>query len=416
MLPWFFVVIQIFTVACAVLVIGEALIIFRRGSAISIKRNLADKLSLGDVQRVQYDLRNPSKHDFDVEWIDELPVQLQQRMGPKKLRINGGENTGVEQNIKPNSRGNYHFGNMHVFVSFLFPGLVQYRYTFEGGAVIRVMPSFIQMKKYSLSVFSKTAHLRGIRRVRVIGENDEYEYTRRYMTGDNIKSINWKATSRTGRLMSDQFQDTRSQNIYFLVDKGRVMKMPFHGLTLLDYAINSTLVLANIVLMKYDRAGLITFSSQMDSMLKAEALQGQLTHISELLYGQKTNFGESDYRLLHQTIRRRIKRRSILMLFTNFESEYDLQRQLTYLINLSKSHLLVVISFINTEIEETLKSKDEEVNGIYYKTFARRQLQQKERIMDELKSHGIQTILTAPENLSVNVINKYLEIKARRMR
>jgi len=271
------------------------------------------------------------------------------------------------------------------------------------------------MRQYELQVFSKTAILAGIRQIRKIGENDEFEHIKPYQIGDNIKSINWKATSRKNQLMVNQYQNTRSQTVYCIVDKGRSMKMPFLGMTLLDHAVNSALVISNIILKKYDKAGLITFSDKLGSIVRAKAMTGQLESISKQLYSQKTAFRESNFELLYYTCRQQITRRSILLFFTNFEQMVDLDRSLPYISRMGKKHLMVVILFINTEILTAAEAECHTKSNIYRKTFAEKALAEKIKIARTLNIHGIQTILTRPEDLSINVINKYLEIKNKRM-
>jgi len=151
------------------------------------------------------------------------------------------------------------------------------------------------MKNMELQVFSKTATLAGIRKVREIGENDEFEQIRNYIVGDNVKSINWRATSRQGELMVNQYENSKSQQIFCIIDKGRSMKMPFDDLTLLDYAINTTLVTSNIILRKYDKIGLITFGNRIGHVINADAQSGQLQKITKALYDQQTDFQESNF-------------------------------------------------------------------------------------------------------------------------
>ena len=280
----------------------------------------------------------------------------------------------------------------------------------------QVIPSIKQMKQHELQVFSKTAILSGIRKVRQVGENDEFEHIRPYAQGDNFKSINWKATSRTRELMVNQYQNSRHQDIYCILDKGRSMKMPFDGMTLLDYSINSILSLSNIILKKYDNAGLISYSDKMGTILKSSAKKGQLERISQMLYNETTGFKESNFELLLQVTRRVISNRSIWLYYTNFETPHDLRRQLPYLRMMAKRHLVVVIIFINTELLETSEMVCETKSDIYLRTFAEKTIMEKELIKRKLIQNDIQTVLTRPKDLSINVINKYLEIKAKRLR
>ena len=384
-------------------------------SITNCSRKVIEKLSLGDEQVVHYSVNNNSKFNIRTVLVDELPEQLQHRSYIVDQLIGKESSIAEEFIIRPTERGAYEFGKLWLYVSLKWPGFIQQRLVIDTPYHSEVHPSIIQMRKYELQVFSKTAILAGIRQIRKIGENDEFEHIKPYQLGDNIKSINWKATSRKNQLMVNQYQNTRSQTVYCIIDKGRSMKMPFFGMTLLDHAINSALVISNIILKKYDKAGLITFSDKLGSIVRAKAMTGQLEGISKQLYNQKTAFKESNFELLYYTCRQQITRRSILLFFTNFEQMVDLERNLPYLSRMGKKHLMVVILFINSEIVTATEISCLTKSDIYTKTFAEKALAEKTKIARTLNIHGIQTILTKPEDLSINVINRYLEIKNKRM-
>ena len=374
------------------------------------------KMSLSDHQEIVYTIGNHSKKALNVNLIDELPFQLQHREDIATFRILKESTRRISHDIRPTKRGEYGFGNLYAYLSSDYPGLMQYKIALQGGEQVTVYPSILQMKKYALQIFSKTASNYGIRKIRTIGENDEFEHIREYSNGDNIKSINWKATSGKAKLLVNQYQDTRSQMVYCVIDKGRTMQQPFDGLTLLDYAINSSLVIANIVLRKYDNAGLITFSNKVDDLIPAKSNLNQLDSILQRLYGQTTLFLESDFKLLYFNVRRYIAKRSILFIYTNFEDKFDLTRNLPYIKLINKYHLLILVNFVNTEVESAANAPAYEISDIYKKAIAKSSIIEKEIIAKELKSHGIEVILTKPQELSINVINKYLEIKAKRMK
>ena len=132
--------------------------------------------------------------------------------------------------------------------------------------------------------------------------------------------------------MVNNYTDERSQQVYCIIDKGRVMKMPFEGMTLLDYAINATLILSRVALLKQDRAGIVTFSETIGQVLPADRRAAQMNNILETLYDQKTQFGESDYEKLLCAYPYPYHAREVLIvLFTNFESLPGLQRHLPYI-------------------------------------------------------------------------------------
>jgi uncharacterized protein (DUF58 family) len=287
------------------------------------------------------------------------------------------------------------------------------RYIFEADKTIKVYPSYMQMRRYQLLAVSNRLQEVGVKRIRKLGHSMEFEQIKEYVRGDDYRTINWKATARKGALMMNNYTDERSQQIYCIINKGRVMKMPFGGMTLMDYAINASLVLSNVALVKQDKAGLITFSQNLDAFVLADKKTTQINLLLETLYRQQTLFLESDFEKLFSVIRNRVTNRSLLVLFTNFESLESLQREMTALKKMAQYHLLLVVFFENSELKSLTESKAAKMEDIYIKTIAEKFAFEKRLMVKELHKNGILSILTTPENLTVNTVNKYLELKTR---
>jgi uncharacterized protein (DUF58 family) len=280
--------------------------------------------------------------------------------------------------------------------------------------MVKVLPSFMALRQFELLAYSNNLAEAGSRKIRKIGHSLEFEQIKEYVSGDDIRSINWKATARKGgNLMVNNYTDERSQQVYCVIDKGRVMKMPFEGMSLLDYAINATLILSRVALIKQDRAGLITFAENISNFLPADRKAAQMGNILETLYNQDTRYLESDFEKLYIQVRTRVTSRSLIVLFTNFESLSGLQRQLPYIRSIARNHLVLVVFFENTELRQLTDSNAHDIESLYIKTIAEKFAFEKRQIVKELQQHGIFTILTAPQNLTVNTVNKYLELKAR---
>src|SRR5690606_19457681 len=142
--------------------------------------------------------------------------------------------------------------------------------------MVKVYPGFLQVRKYELLAIHNRLHELGIKKIRKIGHNMEFEQVREYVPGDDIRTLNWKATARHATYMVNQYQDEKSQQVYCLIDKGRVMQMPFEGMTLLDYAINSTLIFSNVAIKKDDKAGYLTFTNRIGNFLPADKRKNQM--------------------------------------------------------------------------------------------------------------------------------------------
>lgn len=415
-----FILKSLFPFAQLLLIIGllaaffDAMLLFSDNVAFDAERSHSNLLSLGDKNKIHIRIRNKSNYKFNLKIIDELPVQLQIRDFAMYMEIDKKESRNLEYEIFPTSRGKYLFGNIHIYIHSRL-GLVSRKISFETESEIAVYPSIIQMKKYELNAIKSFNKMLGFKKIRQIGHSYEFEQIKNYIPGDDNRSVNWKASSRRGELMVNQYEQERLQQVYSVIDKSRSMKMPFNGLSLLDYAINSSLVISNISLQKYDRAGLLSFSDRIGSVIKADNRKNQLTNILQALYNEKEHNLEANYELFYSGVRNLIKGRSLIFLYTNFESIYALERVLPILRKINKLHLLVVMFFENTELKDISEKESATVMDIYTQTIARKQLIEKTLIQQELLKHGIQAIKSKPEDLSINTINKYLELKARGM-
>lgn len=390
----------------------DFLLLFNQKNALQVQRILPEKLSNGDENFVKIDIKNNYSFTIATKIIDEIPFQFQKRDFLIEKQIASGGNTFFQYTLEPKERGEYHFGGLNVYVSSPL-GFVSKRFIFQKDAMLPAYPSFIHLRKYELMAIQSEFLLGGIKKVRKLGHTMEFEQIKEYVPGDDIRTINWKATSKTNRLMVNQFQDEKSQRIFMLIDKGRTMKMPFNGLSLLDYSINATMALSHIILRKGDRAGMMTFSKKAENKIAADNKSGQLKKISEALYNIKTDFFESDFNRLYQDVKYSINQRSLILLFTNFETLDGLNRQLKYLRGIAKNHLLVVVFFKNSELQTLINKNPENMQEIYDEIIAEKFEFEKKLIIQELRKYGIYTVYTLPENLNIDVINKYLEIKAR---
>ncbi|MEP7255470.1 MAG: DUF58 domain-containing protein [Ferruginibacter sp.] len=410
--PVIFLIPKILFWVFIILVIIDYFFLFIFSKGPSAKRLMADRFSNGDENKVEVQVKNNMPFVVDMEIIDELPVQFQKRDWKLLHRFKAGEQKNILYKLRPVERGEYHFGRIILYVKSLL-SLLKRRHNIEAEETVPVYPSFLQMRKYELLSQTSIQTEHGNKRMRKIGHSMEFEQIKEYVRGDDIRSVNWKATARRGSLMVNNYTDEKSQQVYCIIDKGRLMKMPFGGLTLLDYAINSTLVLTNVCLQKQDRVGLMTFSNKMGSLLAADRKPIQRENILQSLYNQGTAFLESDYEMLYMQIRSRIKHRSLIVLYTNFESMSGLNRQLNYLRSIAKHHLLMVVFFENTELHKLSHLDAKNVEEVYIKTIAEKFEFEKRLIVKELKKHGILSVLTPPEQLTINAVNKYLELKAR---
>jgi len=396
-----------------VLVLIESLLLFSSAKTKFIAtRHIEERFSNGDDNHVKLTCTNNYPFPVSIHIIDEVPIQFQERNFIINKYLKPGQTISETYSLRPLERGEYWFGMLNVFIKSPLR-LMERRYRLAQNQMTKVYPAFKEMRQFEMMAISNRLTEVGVKKIRRIGHQMEFDQIREYTKGDDYRTINWKATARRSSLMVNQYQDEKSQQVISIIDLGRTMKMPFEGMTLLDYAINASLVLSKIAMLKHDKAGLITFNNKVRTMIAPQRNYSQMQVIMEALYNQNTQFEEQSMQALYTSLRRKIHQRSLLVLYTNYERLSAAQRQLPMLQKLAQDHMVVVVFFENTQLKELTDSKAADMEGIYIKTIAEKFAYDKKRIVFELERYGIHTILTEPGNLTIETINKYLELKAR---
>lgn len=410
---WMFTMGRIMLALLALALLADIALLWRRRGIVA-SRHCAERFSCGDDNEVALYIDSAYGQHIALHVIDEVPHIFQRRDIDFAHRLPPHGSCRITYRLRPTRRGVYGFGHVRVFASTSI-GLVQRRFTCDRPIDVKVYPSFLMLNRYELLAMSNNLTDMGIKRIRRAGNNTEFEQIKDYVSGDEYRNINWKASARRAQLMVNIYQDERSQQIFCLIDKGRVMQQAFDGMTLLDYAINAALVLSHVAIRKDDKAGLMTFNEELDEFVNAAKSPTQMQSILETLYAQHTDFGETDYSALVVNVNRLIRKRSLLVLFTNFSGLGSLQRQLPYLLQLNRRHRLLVVFFADQQLSEFIARRPHDSEECYQQVIAEKTLREQQLIVSTLHRQGILSLLSAPDHLSINVINRYLEIKSRQM-
>ena len=395
--------------------IADFFLLYKRKRMVNGHRECSDRFSNGDENQVTLSIESNFSRPLHLEVIDEIPVQFQRHDICFYTDIIPRGQAVIHYQLRPTTRGVYGFGHIRIFAMTRLH-LVQRRFTCGEPKDIKVYPSYLMLHQYELLAMSNNLHEMGVKRIRRIGHNTDFEQIKDYVPGDDYRTINWRATARRSlsglRLMVNQYQEERSQPIYNVIDKGRMMQQAFGGMTLLDYAINAALVLSYVAIRKEDRAGLVTFCDQFESFVAASRQPGQMRLLQDTLYHEQTKFGESDFSALLVGLSHHVSRRSLMVLYTSFTGLISLRRQLPYLRQLALRHRLLIVFFEDEELRNVNKGQRVLSTEQYYQQVIGEKFAFEQRLItQELRQYGILSLLTTPRQLSVDVINKYLEIK-----
>ncbi len=413
-IPFVFSLAKGLTLAFLILTLADCILLFWSGGKILLERQLPERFSNGDENEVVFHLVSNYKFPISTSLIDEMPAKFQKRDHKIPMKLLPGKQVMKSYILRPTERGEYTFGRSNTLSTTTLQ-LITRRQIFGKSQMVKVYPSFLNLHKYELAAISQNLRMSGQKRMRRIGQSTEFDHIKEYVLGDDPRHINWKASARKTDLMVNHYIDEKSQPIYSVIDKGRPMKMPFEGMTLLDYAVNASLVLSNVAIKKGDRAGLITFQHKPQTFIPAQKRNLQISYLLETLYNQETQFNEHDFATLYWYIQQKVKQRSLLLIYTNFESIYALERQLPYLKLINKHHLLLLIFFKNTELDKVINETANSTIDVYNKSIAKQIEDEKQNIQSVLTHNGILSLYTSPEHLNTNVVNKYIEIKTKRL-
>lgn len=412
-------------IAITVTFIGLVYNVFRlylyKGT-LTATRKVDINMSNGMDNLVEISLANSFPYSVNIVVLDEAPDILQLRDNALTAMLEPGAQKTLSYNIHPVKRGLYTFHNTNVFVN-VWPFFVSRRIVSSNEQHVRVYPAFKFLHNMEMLSFRNREMTLGAHTQSRIGQSKEFENIREYVLGDDYRMINWKASARRHLLMVNQYAQEKRQDIYAFVDKGRGMQHTFENLSLLDYSINSTLQLSFVCIQQQDNVGLLTFERNINTFFQAVGGMSQIHKFREALYAESTEFAQSDYSALFSFCQRNIKKRSLLIIYTQFDSVNSLNRQMPYIKELAKLHLVLIVFFIDSDIQQLCYQSPSEMSTVdkpmtgteVYATqmVAQRMSFEQHQIVRELKKHGIFSLLTSPESLTVNVINQYLALKER---
>lgn len=379
---------------------------------VEITRKYEHRLSLGAANPVWLVINNRSKLELSLVVKDEPPVHFKASARELRVRVGTGQQEILRYTVEPDRRGDYSFGQVNFRYGSVL-GLFLYQGSTPGeNREFRVYPNIMEIKKYQLLSRHSQLLEAGLNRTRLAGAGTEFESIRDYQVDDEYKRINWSATGRRGRLTTNQYQLDKSQNILLVVDTGRMMAGEVKGLTKLDHAINASLLLGYVAVEKDDNVGLIAFNREVQSYLPPRRGNPQLQKVLAGLYNLQPQIVESDYATLCQYIATKNRKRSLICIFTDLVDEEASKQLITYVSTLTSKHLVVCVTLADSLIVGKAKQLPSDSQGVYEKGVAQGLLAQRAQAVALMKNHGVVVVDVPPEDLSLAVINKYLELKS----
>ncbi len=383
-------------------------------SQVSARRFCEEKLSLGARNVVEIRLRSRANVSLALEVKDEPPPLFDVSEDVIPLTLPADSESTVSYTIIPKERGNYEFGSINIRYLSRF-GLFKRRTKIAQSVQVKVYPNLLEVRKYVILArrgrFSET----GLKHSKLYGAGTRFESLRDYLPDDDYRRINWNATARTGRPISEEYEHERSQNITIMLDCGRMMTAVIKDMSRLDYAINSALMLGYVCCVKGDKVGLVAFSDNVEAYISPRGGKQQLYRIADALYDISPKMRQPDYEKAFTFVESKLRRRSLIVVFTDL-IDVEISKTLTaYLPRLRQRHLVLCITLKDTELARLADEMPDTVEDVYQKAVAGQLLLEQQGTLRKLQQNGVLVLDSTPENLSVATVNRYLELKGRNL-
>ncbi len=407
-------------IAYDLLLLLVAYIDYRRSEDVSqmeVVRHMPRRFMIGEENEVGITINHRLPRRFTLAIKDEYPPGLELRgerlliAAPKRVGIADCQVT-VGYKLYAASRGDYEFGD--IVLRWLSSwGLVIKQARVKAAESVKVYPNINEARRHELSAQRNRQLLLGLKKTRIRGQGREFESLRDYVRGDEIRHISWTATARRGHLITKQYQTERNQSIVVMIDAGRLMTSRIEHLSKLDHAINAALAIGYVATRGGDNIGLLVFNRQVATYLPPQRGHAQLAAMTEALYNVKAQMIEPSYARAFQYLSQNCKRRSLVVILTDLVDRDASAELLAYTATLLPRHLPLIVTIGDKDLRALVAQEPREIADVYRQSVAEELLQQREEALARITELGGLALDVPAGQLSIQLVNKYLEVKER---
>ncbi len=379
---------------------------------ITVERLADPQLSIGVSNRVTLRVTNPFARPLRLLLADSVPVSfdVDRRRSPLTVAPRGkGE---IAYAARPHHRGTFSFGDIHLRLRGPLD-LIERQGRVAATAPANVYPDLHEIRRYEVTLRRGLAYDAGQRRARVPGSGTVFERLREYLPDDDPRSISWTATARRGKPITVEYETERQQRILILLDAGRMMSSTLAGLTKLDHAVNTALMLSYVAIAKGDEVGLLGFADTVRSYALPRRGRKQFLRLTEELRRLEVTPTEPDYRAAFEFLRARTARRALVVLFTDLVDDEASRALVAAVTRLAGNNLVLCCLLADPQLAEVASKVPSSTTELYERVVAEDVQEARARALAILRRRGVHTIDVPAERLTVATIQRYLELKSR---
>lgn len=411
--PWLWVAVLAADLAIGAAAAWDLASLPRKGD-FSAQRRAGRVVSLRKRHPVELTVMNHARRPYDATVRDGVPPSLRAEPAEFPLRLAARGRVLLRYDLRAGRRGAVRVGPVCLRAASRL-GLWQRLLECPGETALHVYPDLKQLAQYAVLARTDRLSLLGVRRVRRVGQDHDFERLRDYSIDDNYKHIDWRATARRLKLTVRDYQSSRSQRLVFLLDCGRMMTGEAAGLSLLDHALNSALMLSYVALRQNDSVGLVCFSDGVHGFVPPRGGMHQMNRLLHAVFDRFPQMVESRYDLAFRYLASHCRKRSLVVLVTNVIDEVNAHQVERYLANLVGRHLPLGVLLRDRRMFEAVEVERPQGKALWRAAAAAEILAWRHQTLTDLASKGVLTLDVFPDQMTAPLINRYLEIKARHL-
>lgn len=388
---------------------GLDLAVTPRPSALRATRVAPPRMSVLKEQRVAVRVENTSRVRLRVRVRDTAPTVFGAGDAELGGEVQPGGAERWEYAVTPRARGRFEWGPIFLRYTSLL-GLWERAKREPADGDVRVYPNLDMLDRYHLLARSDRLAALGIRRVRFRGGSTEFESLRDYVSGDDVRQMDWKATARRSRLIVRNQEAERNQTVLLLIDCGRLMNATEDGVAKLDHAVNAALLLAHVALARGDRVGLCTFSGKVHSWLVPRGNLAQNRLIADALYDLRGDFSESDHGRCLKFVAARYPKRSLLVVITDFVDATTAADMVAHLELAARRHVVLFAALKDAFLDRAATAEPQTERDGFKKAAALSLLRDRQEVLERIRHAGGFVVDAEPGAVTPPVINNYLRV------
>jgi uncharacterized protein (DUF58 family) len=411
-----------------------------RPEAFTVTRRFLDSPQLGEPTRLELEVRMDADAVIEARVVDDLHPALIAKPGVQRVEVFPREDAVCAQTIWPAERGDFAMGK--VFLRYRGALRLVERWAAADLTIsekpqrVRVFPAHEDSRGRAAFFLLRARQIELQRRkLQLRGAGREFESLRDFQQGDELRGISWTATARRGKLVARQFTAERSQQVWVVLDAGRLSRTAFelrrgeaelvgetvmereraHRMTVmqLDQATTAAVMLAQVVGGSGDKFAMMAYGREIKQVLPPGAGVMHTRLLLDLLSQTRAEAAEADHLNAIARLKTLQRRRGLMVWITELVDSAGRPELVTAASELGRQHLVVLVLLRHPELEELAARVPTTREEMFHSAAAQEMLERRRETIAQLERRGVLIVEATAEEIGVRAVSEYLEVKAR---